>query len=724
MSIEEDGAAVLASESYEVVRDAADTFRKALVVRLCGEAGLRPAEIARLSPSAVTRVRDDPPRYVLSVPSADGTNRTAYLPADLQRDFTRYVRSNGVDDDERVFDVSPRRLQMLVSEVAERASERTGDPSLSSVSSSDLRRYFAHRALVVDDVNPRVVKAAGGWRSFEALEPYLSPPTEAEIVEAFDPVERSAPEWEARAGADASDREGGVIRSLLAATDRCGLLRLDPRGYVDHWNRSAASTLGYRANETVGTHVSTFYTDEDVTDGVPDRILSVAAEESGHETEGWRIRKDGSRFWALETVSPLRDDDGELRGYAVLVCDVSRHHERLATVRGERDELALLYEVGRRQRAVTRALLDSTTHEQVETGTCEALTAGDTYDFAWIDRKVLSDGRREWRTASGVEPSVVERLSDSTADVEGRGPDDSISITRDVTVDTGDGGQFDGDVATVALEYGDTVYGTLSIGTDRRETFGDRECDWLRTVARQVGFAIGAVRRRNLLLSDTLVELEFVCRDDRSYFAAASAQLACRFELISLVEISEATKLYYVHLEGASPTAVFDLADADPGIDDYRLIETYEDGWRIEFVVSGSSPALTLTEYGATVLECQAEDGKATILAECAVDADLRTIVGGLRSAYPESELRGKREVERSVQTARAFREGIEDRLTDRQVTALRAAYFGGYYDWPRESTAEEVADAMGVSSPTLHNHLRKGQHELLRTFFDAAIDE
>jgi predicted DNA binding protein len=57
--------------------------------------------------------------------------------------------------------------------------------------------------------------------------------------------------------------------------------------------------------------------------------------------------------------------------------------------------------------------------------------------------------------------------------------------------------------------------------------------------------------------------------------------------------------------------------------------------------------------------------------------------------------------------------------LTDRQHAALRAAYFGGYFDWPRGSTAEEVADAMGVSSPTLHNHLRKGQRELLRVLFE-----
>jgi len=278
---------------------------------------------------------------------------------------------------------------------------------------------------------------------------------------------------------------------------------------------------------------------------------------------------------------------------------------------------------------------------------------------------------------------------------------------------------FEGAVARVPLAYGDTVYGLLSVATERPGAFDDDERAWLSTVGRQVGYAIAAIRRRNLLLSDRVTELEVACCDERSFFVDASHQLDCRFELDSLVPIDESTQLYYVRLEEASPADVFERAEDDPGIEDCRLVETDEDGWRVEFVIDGSCPIVTLTEYGVTVREAVFEDGTGTITGDCAVDADIRTIVDGLRSAFPNSELVGKRETERTVQTAREFREGLEDRLTDRQEAALRAAYFGGYYDWPRESTAEEVADAMGVSSPTLHNHLRKGQHELLRTFLD-----
>lgn len=734
MSLEGSVGTVLARREYESLLDAAETYREALVIRLCGDVGLRPAELTRLTIDDIDQVRIDPPRYLIRVPTDDERgSRTAYLPTRVERELRRYARSNDLSTDDRIFTVTPRRLQMLVSDVADRASELAEDPGLADVSTSDLRQYFAHTALVDHDVNPRVVKTAGGWRSFEALESYLPDPTDSQIVDAFDAVEEpSGPRsGDPQIGPAVSD--DSVVRLLLAASDRYALVRLDADGYVERWNRSAAALFGYRAGEIVGTHVSAFYTDDAAEDGAPDRTLSRAIEESGCETDGWRVHKDGSRFRVTEVVSPLRDDQGRHRGFAVFVRDGTAAHEELETVRERRDELAGLYAVARRHRDVTDALLESTDHEEIETRTCTALTDGRAYDGAWIDRATISDRRRQWRASGGIDPDAVERLvpdewgadepDESLPDAKpadtARSGDEAVTVAEDVTATLEDSESFEGAVAKVPLAYGDTVYGTLSVATERPAAFGDDERAWLATIGRQVGYAIAAIRRRNLLLSDRVIELEIACRDDRSFFVDASRRLDCRFELDSLVPIDESTQLYYVRLEGASPADVFDLADSAPGIEDCRLVETDEDGWRVEFVIEGSCPIVTLTEYGVTVHEAIFEAGAATLTGDCAADADLRTILDGLRSSFPDSELLGKREAERTVQTAREFREGLEDRLTDRQEAALRAAYFGGYYDWPRESTAEEVADAMGVSSPTLHNHLRKGQHELLRTFLE-----
>ncbi|MFU8867400.1 bacterio-opsin activator domain-containing protein [Natronococcus sp.] len=744
MSLEEPESAAITREQYESLLDAAETYREALVVRCCGEVGLRPAELKRVTIDAIDQVRTEPPRYLLRLPDS----RVAYLPTSIERELRRYARSNGLSSDEPVFSVSTRRLQMLLVEVAERASDRFDEPALESISTNDLRRYFLETALTDHGINPLVVKRVGGWGSFEALESYLPSPTDAEIVDEFASLETGSSD---RAGSERTVSDGSVVRSLLAASERCALVRLDADGYVDRWNRSAESVFGYRAGEIVGTHVSALYADEAVERGRPDQTLTRALEESGYEAEGWRVRRDGSRFRAAEIVTPLRDDRHRLQGFALLVYDVSEYHTRLEEARSDRETLEQAYGVATRHRALTDALLEATSHEEVETVTCRALTEGRTYDVAWIDRTTHSDRHGNWRTTSGLEADRVDRLvpegwSEPRPSAPDReppedGPDSgttlpeldestvglaetaearSVSVATDVEATLEDDpGVFEGRVAAVPLWYGDTVYGRLSVATERPGAFDEAERAWLETIGRQVGYAIAAIRRRNLLLSDRVVELEFVCRDEGSFFVETTRRLDCRFQLDSLVPLSDSTQLYYVRLEGASPAEVFERAEADPGIDDCRLIETYEDAYRLEFVVEGSSPTLTLTEYGVTVCEARFEEGVATITAECAADADIRTVVAGLRSAFPDSELAGKRETERPVQTGREFREGLEERLTDRQEAALRAAYSGGYYDWPRESTAEEIADAMGVSSPTLHSHLRKGQHELLRTFFD-----
>jgi hypothetical protein len=98
---------------------------------------------------------------------------------------------------------------------------------------------------------------------------------------------------------------------------------------------------------------------------------------------------------------------------------------------------------------------------------------------------------------------------------------------------------------------------------------------------------------------------------------------------------------------------------------------------------------------------------------------NVRPVADGLRDRFVDVRLASKESVPRSPRSEDSLREGVADRFTDRQWAALSAAYHGGYFDWPRGSTAEEVADAMDVSSPTFHNHLRKAQRALLDGLFE-----
>ncbi|HEX2200017.1 MAG TPA: PAS domain S-box protein, partial [Burkholderiales bacterium] len=131
------------------------------------------------------------------------------------------------------------------------------------------------------------------------------------------------------------------FRLLVDGVSDYAIFMLDVNGAVATWNSGAARIKGYRAEEIVGRHFRTFYPQDAIESGWPEHELRVAAAEGRFIDEGWRIRKDGSKFWAHVTITALRDEAGRLRGFAKLTRDLTerRRTEALETSGAERDAL-------------------------------------------------------------------------------------------------------------------------------------------------------------------------------------------------------------------------------------------------------------------------------------------------------------------------------------------------------------------------------------------------
>ena len=121
---------------------------------------------------------------------------------------------------------------------------------------------------------------------------------------------------------------------LVDGATEYAVFALSPQGLVSTWNRGAERMKGYRAVEVIGLHFAVFYSEEDRKSGLPNRFLAHALREGRAEAEGWRVRKDGSRFWASVILVPLRDQAGRLRGFSKLTRDES--DRRAAEVLQER----------------------------------------------------------------------------------------------------------------------------------------------------------------------------------------------------------------------------------------------------------------------------------------------------------------------------------------------------------------------------------------------------
>jgi PAS domain S-box-containing protein len=161
-----------------------------------------------------------------------------------------------------------------------------------------------------------------------------------------------------RAAREAYQREAALrpqeerFRLFIDTVKDYAIYTLDAKGHVSSWNQGAERLKGYTASEILGKHFSRFYAPDDVRSSLPDRELETAAREGRVEEEGWRIRKDGSRFWANAVLTAIRDQAGQLIGFAQITRDFTERMRVHAAL--ERSNVELAAEVNERKSAEQR----------------------------------------------------------------------------------------------------------------------------------------------------------------------------------------------------------------------------------------------------------------------------------------------------------------------------------------------------------------------------------
>ncbi|KTG15468.1 bacterio-opsin activator domain-containing protein [Haloferax profundi] len=268
-----------------------------------------------------------------------------------------------------------------------------------------------------------------------------------------------------------------------------------------------------------------------------------------------------------------------------------------------------------------------------------------------------------------------------------------------------------GSWTSIPLVYGQTVYGAIALHTHRESGFGERELDVLDELGETIGHALTSIERTHLLVSDTKIEIDIHSTDSDALLVVLSDTTDSAWTLNGLIPARKGDLTAYLSTQDNDVGT--DKAMTHSGVSEVRQLST-DDGTTLEVQASHGTLAHSFVEYGANVRTATAADGRCQMTVELSPGTNVRAVVERVQDEFPETELLAKRDVEPTDHDAIPS----ETDMTDRQREALEAAFRAGYFDWPRDSTAEEVAASLDISSATLHGHLRKAENRLLDAFF------
>ncbi len=180
------------------------------------------------------------------------------------------------------------------------------------------------------------LKICAEHSSVVPTESYVALINEEEKRRAIAHLQQQARALEAKNELDRSEER---FRLLVEGVQDYAIYSMDPHGVITSWNVGASRIKGYTADEIIGQSFSRFYTPEDLKRNLPAKVLQTAREEGHYEGEGWRVRKDGSRFWSNVVVTPLRNDQGTLIGFSKITRDVTERKVLLERIQHHAAEL-------------------------------------------------------------------------------------------------------------------------------------------------------------------------------------------------------------------------------------------------------------------------------------------------------------------------------------------------------------------------------------------------
>ncbi|MFC4987643.1 bacterio-opsin activator domain-containing protein [Saliphagus infecundisoli] len=482
--------------------------------------------------------------------------------------------------------------------------------------------------------------------------------------------------------------------------------------YEEVWGRSRESLYEEPMSFLEGIH------SED-----RDRIRETIPQRARDEYEEvYRVvRPDDSIRWVRDRAYPIREG-GEVRRVVGIAEDVTERRER-------RRRLERANRLNRLCQEITHLVITTPDRQTLEQRVCDRLA--EPYRFVWIGGLAPGGTRVISRVWAGVEEGYLDAVritadeAETAAGPTGRAVEtQEVQVVTDITTDPDFEPWREAAVArgyrasiAVPIAHDGLLYGLLNVYAACPDAFSGDETRVLSRLGEVIGHAIAAIERKAALAGDTVVELEFRAEGFPEALVACSRESGgiLRFEHLSrhddrLIAYGTATGVPEERLCGA--------VEREEDLVSVRVIEREEGSYGFELEADGAVPLVeTLAGYGGRLSSATIADGDCRFVVELPEGADTRRLIDALESGYETSYV-AKRTTSRE---APAFPGTalLDRRLTERQREVLETATYAGYFEWPRATTGEEVAERLRIAPATFAQHLRAAERKLFEATFD-----
>ncbi|MFC4437888.1 MULTISPECIES: PAS domain S-box protein [Natrialbaceae] len=408
-----------------------------------------------------------------------------------------------------------------------------------------------------------------------------------------------------------------------------------------------------------------------------------------------------------------------------------RLHDREQELKRQNHHLERLNRANEIRQRIEEHLLLSDSRTAIEQGICDRLADTDACSFAWIGEPDPSGSQIQPRVHAGLERGYLDAVTATTVDDSAAEPTGrAVRSRRPIHVENVATSVHDGawrtdalsrsfqSVYTVPLVYDGYLYGVLSIYGDDRNAFCEAFRSMLADLGETIAYTIDAVKRKNALLDAGVTEVELELTTDSTLCRFAD-HLEGRISFEGATLQADGSALVFVAVE--PPIADSGIDASLEGIDDVVVIAETESQTLVQFRLTGPFLGKIVNDHGGTLREFVSEEGLNRAIIHVPDGVEIREVLSDINRRGLSVSMVARRERASSGVSAldAPARNAMLERLTTRQQEVVRTAYHGGFFEWPRQTTGEEIAGSLNISPPAFHKHVRAVEQKVFRALFE-----